>query len=268
MSRWFRHYAGLCRDEKLVSVAIKSKQPIERVVWIWCAILESAAEIDDAGKFSIDTAEIAYFLRANEADIQSVLDNLQALGRTDQNHVVAWSKRQFASDRSRERVAAHRERKRAEAGGTDNQEPSRNDDVTFQKRYRNSPETETDTETEKTMKAVQVAAKPPPPAVLDPLPPELEAIVSGHPVASAFDRSDYLSAWRLDGIADETIIAGVSKACDQSGTRWRWWKQFDGWVRREHRGPASTGPPAVLRPAQIILDTIKQMEGNQSWEPF
>ena len=30
MSRWFRHYAGLCRDEKLVSVAIKSKQPIER----------------------------------------------------------------------------------------------------------------------------------------------------------------------------------------------------------------------------------------------
>ena len=49
MSRWFRHYAGMMRDDKLVRIAIKTKQPIERVLWIWGAILESAAEIDDNG---------------------------------------------------------------------------------------------------------------------------------------------------------------------------------------------------------------------------
>jgi hypothetical protein len=32
MSRWFRHYAGMMRDDKLVRVAIRSKQTIERVV--------------------------------------------------------------------------------------------------------------------------------------------------------------------------------------------------------------------------------------------
>ena len=59
MSRWFRHYAGLARDDKLVRAAMKSKQPVERVVWVWCAILESAAEIDDGGRYELDHAECA-----------------------------------------------------------------------------------------------------------------------------------------------------------------------------------------------------------------
>jgi hypothetical protein len=35
MSRWFRHYAGMMRDDKLVRVAIRSGQTIERVVWVY-----------------------------------------------------------------------------------------------------------------------------------------------------------------------------------------------------------------------------------------
>ena len=81
MSRWFRHYAGMMRDEKLVSAAMRSKQTIERVVWIWGAILESAAEINDAGRYEIDHAEIAYFLRADEADVAAVEGALHSLGR-------------------------------------------------------------------------------------------------------------------------------------------------------------------------------------------
>lgn len=113
MSRWFRHYAGMMRDDKLVSVAIKSRQTIERVVWIWAAILESAAEIDDEGRYRLDAAEIAYFLRADEADILSVESALVGAGRVDAGRVVKWGNRQFRSDRSAERVAAHRERKRS-----------------------------------------------------------------------------------------------------------------------------------------------------------
>jgi hypothetical protein len=62
--------------------------------------------------------------------------------------VVAWGKRQFSSDRSKERVAAFRERKRSDDVRSDDSEPLRNGDVTLQKRYRNAPETETETETE------------------------------------------------------------------------------------------------------------------------
>jgi hypothetical protein len=67
MSRWFRHYAGMMRDDKLVRVAIRSKQTIERVVWVYGAILESAAELDDEGRYDLAADEAAYFLRADEA---------------------------------------------------------------------------------------------------------------------------------------------------------------------------------------------------------
>ena len=148
MSRWFRHYAGMMRDEKLVSAAIKSGQTIERVLWIWGAILESAAEIDDGGRYELDAAEAAWFLRADKADVDSVLDALASNGRVADGCVVKWGNRQFQSDRSAQRVAAHRERKRAQSGASELSgcvdETPRNGDVTLQKRHGNAPETETE----------------------------------------------------------------------------------------------------------------------------
>lgn len=159
MSRWFRHYAGLCRDEKLVSVAIKSRQPVERVVWIWAAILESAAEIDDNGRYQLDAAEVAYFLRADEADISAVEAGLAASGRVADGFVVKWSNRQFRSDRSAERVAAHRERKRQGGSECEHHEASRNGDVTLQERHGNSPETELEADTDSTVSSEPVEAR-------------------------------------------------------------------------------------------------------------
>ena len=121
MSRWFRHYAGMMRDEKLVRVAIKSKQPVERVLWIWGAILESAAEIDDNGRYDLDPAEVAYFLRADEDDVGAVFTALADAGRVADNSVVHWGNRQFTSDKSKERQAAYRERKRQQKSDGDHQ---------------------------------------------------------------------------------------------------------------------------------------------------
>lgn len=150
MSRWFRHYAGMMRDEKLVAVAIRSKQPVERVVWVWGAILESAAEVDDAGRFEIDAAEVAYFLRADEADIQSVLDALANAGRLAADRVVKWGDRQYQSDKSAERQSRYRARRRSEHDQSDDQRvtsdltlPSRDGEVTPQE-----TDTELETETE------------------------------------------------------------------------------------------------------------------------
>lgn len=136
MSRWFRHYAGMMRDDKLVRAALKAKQSIERTLWVWGAVLESAAEIDSEGRYEVDPAEIAHFLRCKPAHIEAILDALKELGRIDGEHVSTWSKRQFKSDRSNDRVTEYRAKKRAE----------RNGDVTLQERCGNAPETETETD--------------------------------------------------------------------------------------------------------------------------
>ena len=149
MSRWFRHYAGLMRDDKLVRCAIRSKQPVERVVWVWGAILESAAEIDDAGRYDFDAAEAAYFLRADEADLRAVEDALAAAGHLDAGRVVHWGDRQFNSDKSAERQARYRERRRGEDRHADDQSASGDGIVTAASRHGDAPEAETDTQTEK-----------------------------------------------------------------------------------------------------------------------
>ncbi len=153
MSRWFRHYAGMMRDEKLVRVAIKSKQPVERVLWIWGAILESAAEIDDNGRYDLDAAEVAYFLRTDENDVGAILAAFADAGRLAENVVVNWGDRQFSSDRSKDRQAAYRERKRAEKRGSDDNSREENERVTSPSRHDDetvtAQETETETETYK-----------------------------------------------------------------------------------------------------------------------
>lgn len=92
MSRWFRHYAGMMRDEKLVSAAVKSKQPVERVVWVWGAILESASEIDAGGEFGVDPGEMAYHLHCDQDDIDTILNALRSENLLDGEMVVEWSK--------------------------------------------------------------------------------------------------------------------------------------------------------------------------------
>lgn len=134
MSRWFRHYAGLARDDKLVRVSIKSKQSVERVVWVWIAILESAAEIDDGGRFEVEKEEIARFLRCPSSKVAAVIDGLEEIGRLSEGKVAKWASRQFQSDRSAARTKAYRERHR---GG----------DVTSQERRGDAPYTETETDT-------------------------------------------------------------------------------------------------------------------------
>jgi hypothetical protein len=140
MVRWFRHYPGLARDEKLVAAALRSKQPIERVVWIWCAILEDASARNDHGLFAIDAEEVSYFLRTAEGEVALILTALEQAGRIDAGRVCAWDKRQFPSDHSSLRVAAWRASKRA--GDCNVTRP-------IPKRYCNGPESETESESEK-----------------------------------------------------------------------------------------------------------------------
>lgn len=133
MSRWFRHYAGMMRDDKLVRASIKSKQSVERVCWVWCAILESAAEIDDGGRYEVEKEEIARFLRCPASKVGAIESALEELGRLSEGKVAKWASRQFTSDRSAARTKAYRER-------------HRDGNVTSQERRGDAPELETETE--------------------------------------------------------------------------------------------------------------------------
>lgn len=146
MSRWFRHYAGLARDDKLVRAAMKSKQPVERVVWVWCAILESAAEVNDGGRYELDHAECAYFLRTDETDIADIERALVDIARVSAGVVARWSERQFESDRSADRTKRYRERLRSSRDG-DVGEPVTSQPVTGDvtvTHHRQSTETDTE----------------------------------------------------------------------------------------------------------------------------
>lgn len=127
MSRWFRHYAGMMRDEKLVRVAVASKQPIERVLWVWGAILESAAEINDGGRYELDPGEAAYFLHCEPGDIEAILDGLVLLARIGEGAVARWGDRQYSSDSGAERQRRYRERQLTNGNGANRS--NRNGDV-------------------------------------------------------------------------------------------------------------------------------------------
>jgi hypothetical protein len=156
MSRWFRHYAGMMRDDKLVRVAIRSKQTIERVVWVYAAILESAAEVDDDGRYDFDAAEAAYFLRADEGDIDRIVSGLSDSGRLCEDRVAKWGDRQFQSDRSAERQKRYRDRRKEQQDvGSDDQSRLSDGEVTSPKRHGDAPETETETEEKPNLKVRQ-----------------------------------------------------------------------------------------------------------------
>lgn len=135
--KWFRHHVGMCRDDKLVRVAVKAEQPVERVVWVFAAMLESACEIEDGGRFDLDPGEVAYFLRCDKADIEMIIACLTSAERIKGNRLWNWDSRQYVSDSSAGRVRKHRERKaKQECNGDETLQP-----VTV-----TPPETETETD--------------------------------------------------------------------------------------------------------------------------
>jgi hypothetical protein len=183
---WFRHYVGTVRDKKFVSIAIKLNQPVERVAWVWMAVLESCSERNDGGHFEADAGEIARFLVCKPEDIASILAAFEEPretpagpkpGMIEAGIVSNWATRQYLSSESVERVRRHRERKRQEkAAGLPRPYIKSalpgNGNVALHPRYSNghdvTPETDTDTEAESEILAN--GAAPPKNGALAPMP--------------------------------------------------------------------------------------------------
>lgn len=135
MSRWYRAYAGTVKDDKLAEVSVIAGCSRSVSIAVWHAILESAAETDDGGRFETTPRRVAAALCEPLAAIQAVFDGMTEIGMIGGDAVTAWKARQYESDKSTERSRKHRETKR-------------NGDATLQGRCATPPETEADTDTE------------------------------------------------------------------------------------------------------------------------
>jgi hypothetical protein len=251
VSRWFRHYAGMVRDEKLVRAALAAKQPIERVIWVWGAILESAAEINNGGRYELDHAECAYFLRVDQGDIAAIENALSVLDRVREGSVGKWGTRQFHSDRSADRQQRYRERHGARgksSGGDDSASP--NVTVTAASRHGDAPETESDTEakTEKKKEDIRAVA----PATRPQADGDFEDFWKAYPKREGANpkapaRKLYLAAVK-GGAQPAEMLAGLRRYCEKErkniGTSYI--KRAEGWLRNRYwEGEQSTGPPAI-----------------------
>lgn len=129
--QWFRHYHGLLSDPKFGSIARRTGQPRERVVFVWLSILESASEAKDRGIVATDIDAIADTLNCDDEPIHAIWVEFETRGMLVDGRVAAWEERNPSSDSNADRQKRYRERKR-------------NGDVTVTPR--NAVESDTDTD--------------------------------------------------------------------------------------------------------------------------
>jgi len=149
MSRWFRHYAGMCADPKFGGVARRAKVGRDRVVFVFAFILESASERNSGGAYDWDADAIADLLNCETDEIARVHGELEASGIVEDRRIINWSKRQYESDK--DPTAADRQRRFRERQALENQTKTVTvTPVTDSSRVTNAPHsTETDTERKK-----------------------------------------------------------------------------------------------------------------------
>lgn len=133
MTRWYRAYAGTVKDDKLAEVSVIAECSRSVAIAAWHAILESAAETEDSGRFETTPRRVAAALCEPASVIEAVFAAMAEIGMIGEGAVTAWKARQFESDNSTQRSRKHRETKR-------------NADATLQGRCATPPEAETDTE--------------------------------------------------------------------------------------------------------------------------
>jgi hypothetical protein len=162
VSRWFRHYAGMCSDPKFGGIARRAKVGRDRAVFVFAYILECASEANSGGAFAWDADAVADILNCETAEITAVYSEIEAAGLVADGMVTSWAKRQFESDK--DPTNADRQRKYR----------ARNGRVTGESRPDNAAHsTETETEEEK-KEEISVPSEPRPKQVRTAYPDDFE----------------------------------------------------------------------------------------------
>jgi hypothetical protein len=92
VSRWFRHYAGMCSDPKFGGIARRAKVGRDRAVFVFAYILECASEANAGGAFAWDADAVADILNCETAEITAVFSEIEAAGLIAGGVVTSWAK--------------------------------------------------------------------------------------------------------------------------------------------------------------------------------
>lgn len=142
-NQWFRMYAEFANDPK---VQMLSEVDQRRYIMLLCMRCGN-------GDVTFHDDEVAFQLRISSEDWASSKGRLLSKGLITESNVPAnWEKRQFSSDSSTARVAAHRERKKRACNVSGNSIGTK----------ANGLDTDTDTERASTTDVVLVDASPQP----------------------------------------------------------------------------------------------------------
>lgn len=202
MTRWYRAYEGTVTDPKLGEAAMIAGTSRSVAIAAWHALLESACETRDAGRFTTSPARLAVILVEPLDIARAMLDAFAEIGLTNGGSIAAWSRRQYESDSSTDRSKRHRQRKR-------------NGDATLQGRCATPPETEADTEgSDANASGAGAPLAPPPP----PQPFDVRAAIFGSAIpmlttAGVPDRNarSLVGRWRKNH-GDGAVLDALSAA--------------------------------------------------------
>lgn len=97
MSRWYRAYAGTVKDDKLAEVSVIAGCSRSVSIAVWHAILESAAETDDGGRFDATATDIAAHLGESPWLVRDIFAAFREIGMVDLTTVPLWKR--FAAGR-------------------------------------------------------------------------------------------------------------------------------------------------------------------------
>ena len=126
---WLRLYAEFATDPKMQMMSEAYQRRFIMLLCLRCCNVS----------VTLHETEVAFQLRISDAEWAETKAEFLAKNLiTEDNRPTAWDKRQFVSDSSAARVAAHRERKKTAGNVT----------VTLQKRKCNAVDTDTDTDTD------------------------------------------------------------------------------------------------------------------------
>jgi len=260
MSRWFRHYVGMCSDPKFGGIARRAKVPRDRVVFVFAFILEGAAEQNDGGVFQWDADAVADLLNCDTVEIERVYAELTAAFLIGNGSVMKWASRQYEDKTNAERQARYKEKKRAG-----------NASVTEENCVSNAPHrTETDTDTEKKEGEARFASDAPEKPSISKkgtrLSPGWFPSSEDHSVAVAT-----LNRQRADAEVAKFRDYWVAKA-GKDGCKLDWDATWRNWVRRAAEGPAPKAGVAASGWKSPIVDRLAGLiwveEGSEPWQDW
>lgn len=209
--KWFRHYHGCLTDPKFGSIARRTGQTRERVLFVWLSILESASEADNRGEVTTDIYAVADVLNCDEECIDAIWQEFEARGMIENGRVSKWNERNPDRDDSAARM---RKKRQKTANVTRSDAVCANSDAL---------DTDTDTDTESKKERGGANAQP-------------EYAFSGRVIRL---KAEDLTRWRKAYHAVPDLMAEIEAAdayyAEKPPPNGKWFFAASNWLKKSHQ---------------------------------